>query len=50
MGDLQAIIDALMRLFSIRLTVFGFSISFLSIFVGTALASIAFYAIFKYFD
>lgn len=50
MDTLQTIIDALMRIFNMRLNVFGFPLTFLSIFIGLSLVSLAIYAIFKFYD
>lgn len=50
MDSLQAIIDALMRVFTMRLEVFGFPLTFLSLFIGLSLVSLAIYAVFKFYN
>lgn len=49
MGDLQAIVDAFMHIFTMPLNVFGFRITFLSLFIGLSLISIAIYGISKFY-
>ncbi len=50
MDSLQAILDAFMRVFTMRLDVFGFPMTFLSLLIGLSLVSIAIYAVFKFYN
>lgn len=50
MDALRAVIDALMKVFTMPLNVFGFPMTFLSLFIGLSLVSLAVYAVFKFYN
>lgn len=49
MNDFKSIIDTIMELYKIHFKVFGVNLNLLTVFIGTALISLAVYSIKKLF-